>query len=186
MELDKVLKERHSVRKFSTKEVSWRDILEAVDAARLAPLAGNKQCMRFIVVNEKEKIEKIATACQQNFIALARYVVILCTDQSQVVRSYGERGEMYCRQQAGAAIENFLLKITELGLATCWVGAFSDSTIRHILRIPESIFIEAVLPIGYEMPPKSEQRHKPPLQDMLWFNTWRIKRMGHMKTPEPL
>ncbi len=185
MELDKAIKERHSVRKFSTKEVDWKDILEAIDYARLAPIAGNVQAIKFLIVSDQEKIQQLAEASQQNFLSTAKYIVAVCTDSSQDVRSYGERGEMYCRQQAGAAIENFLLKITDLGMASCWVGAFSDSTVKHILRIPEEIFVEALLPIAYEMPPKMKQRIKPDLQNMLYFDVWKQKRAQPLKKPEP-
>ena len=100
MELDKAIRERHSVRKFSTKEVDWRLILEAIDSARLAPLAGNLPVFKFVIVSEQEKINEIATACQQNFISQAKYVLVLCTDANLVKRSYGERADIYCRQQA--------------------------------------------------------------------------------------
>lgn len=185
MELDKAIKERHSVRKFATKEVDWRDILEAIDSARLAPLAGNIQSLKFLIVSDKEKIGQLADACQQNFLSIVKFIVVVCTDSNQMTRSYGERGEMYCRQQAGAAIENFLLKITDLGLASCWIGAFSDSMVKHILGIPDEIFVEALLPIAYEMPPKMKQKIKPILQNMLYFNTWKQKRAQPLKKPEP-
>lgn len=184
MDLDKAIKERHSVRKFATKEVSWKQLLEVIDSARLAPLAGNIQTLKFLIVTEKDIINKLAGACQQTFLSEAKYVVVVCSDSNQVTRSYGERGEMYCRQQAGAAIQNFLLKITDLGLASCWVGAFSNSTVKHILSIPENIFVEALLPVAYEMPPKMKQKTKPILQNMLYFNTWKAKRAKPLSAPE--
>ena len=43
MELDKVIKTRRSVRQFADKEVSMKDILACIEAARLAPSACNSQ-----------------------------------------------------------------------------------------------------------------------------------------------
>lgn len=184
MDLDKAIKERHSVRKFSTKSVDWKDILEAIDLARLAPLAGNIQTLKFVIVNDKKKMDELADACQQNFVDQAQYILVLCSDPTQVTRNYGDRAEMYCRQQAGAAIENFLLKITELGLASCWVGAFSETSVKNILKIPDNINVEAILPVGYEMPPKGKQRIKPDLHNTVYFNKWKEKRAEPWKKPE--
>lgn len=184
MDLDKAISERHSCKRFSTKKVDWRDVLEIVDSARLAPLAGNIPSVKFLIVTEQEKINKLAEASQQSFVSKADYIIVVCSDSDQVKRSYGERGGKYCPQQAGAAIQNLLLKTTELGLATCWVGAFVDDQVRRILDIPDDIEVEGLFPIGYEMPPKSKQRFKPELNNVLYFDIWKNKRMHGLKAPE--
>jgi nitroreductase len=186
MNLDKAIKTRHSVRRFSPNKVNWRDILKAIDSARLAPLAGNIPTLRFIVVLDDDKIQQLAEASQQDFIAQAQYVVVVCSVSEQCVRSYDERGRKYISQQAGASIENFLLKLTELGLGTCWIGAFSDEQVKRILQIPENVAVEGIFPVGYEMPPKSKQRSKPSLDSILYFNTWKNKYMKALKKPEAL
>jgi len=183
MDLDKAIKERHSVRKFTTKTPDWKEIMKALDLARLAPLAGNIPTVRFILVTEPELIAKLTEACQQGFIVEAKYVLVVCSSMEQTTRSYDERGKKYCSQQAGAAIENLLLKLTELGLATCWVGAFSDNQVKRILQIPEQVEVEALFPIGYEMPPKTKQRNKPALDTILYLNTWKNKYMKAIRKP---
>jgi len=185
MDLDKAIKERHSVRRFKTKAPNWRDIIKALNLARLAPLAGNIPTIKFIVVTEDDKIQQLSEACQQDFVAQTKYVVVVCSLPEQCVRSYGERAKKYIKQQAGAAIENFLLKITDLGLATCWVGAFSDEQVKRILQIPDDVEVEALFPIGYELG-KSKQRIKPSLDTCLYFNTWKNKYMKAIKKPEAL
>jgi len=186
MELDKAIKERHSVRRFTSKKPSYEEIIAAIDAANSAPLAGNIPTLKFILVSDAAKINKIAEACQQDFVAQANYLVVICSDSAQAVRSYGERGRMYTRQQAGAAIENFLLKITDMGLGTCWTGAFVDSMIKQVLVIPDNIDVEAVLPMGYEMPKAGKQRKKTDLSAILFFNKWKEKYMKPWKKPEAI
>jgi nitroreductase len=83
---------------------------------------------------------------------------------------------MYSKQQVGASIENMLLKVTDLGLASCWVGAFSDETVKRILEIPEDIGVEAMLPIGYELG-NTKQKQKPELDRILFFDKWKNKYM---------
>ncbi|MFH1308374.1 MAG: nitroreductase family protein [archaeon] len=184
MDLDKVTKERHSCRRFTRKKPDWRDIVLAINSARTAPTAGNIPTIKYILVDDSEKIAQLAEAATQDFVAEAQYVVVVCTKPDQCVRSYGERGKRYFRQQTGAAIQNFLLKITELGLATCWVGAFVDDMVKYALQIPEDIEVEAMFPIGYERPPKSTQRKKPDLDMCLYFNVWKNKHMVRVKRPE--
>lgn len=183
MNFDKVINQRCSVRKFSRKKPNWREIIDAIDAGRKGPLAGNIPTIKFIMVDEAEKIAKIATACNQNFVADAHFLVIVCSDKTDTVRSYGERGEIYARQQAGAAIENFLLKLVDCGLGTCWVGAFVDDQVKTILRIPENIDIEGIFPIGYPFL-EHKQKRKPPFDRCLFFNEWKGKFMGGRKTIE--
>lgn len=131
MNLDKAIQNRHSVRRFTSKKPDWREILECLDAARYAPMAGNIFSLKFIVVSDKEKIQKLADAAQQPFIAQAHYVIVACTNSKKIVDCYEERGEKYGKQQAGAAIQNFLLKIQESKLATCWVGHFVDHMVTN-------------------------------------------------------
>jgi nitroreductase len=186
MELDDAIKERHSIRRFTTKKPSYDELIACIDAANSSPLAGNIPTLRFIVVDDKEIIEKIAEGCQQSFIENAKFLVVVCSDPSQCVRSYNERGNIYSRQQAGAAIENFLLRATDLGLASCWVGAFADEIIKRILVIPESANVEAILPLGYEMPKAGKQRKKGNLDSTLFFNKWKQKNLKPWKKPEAM
>lgn len=184
MGLDNLIKKRHSVRRFTTKKPDWRIVIEAIDAARQIPLAGNLSTLRFILVDDEEKIEQLSKACVQDFVGRVDYIVVVCSDTKQIKRSYNDRGLKYAKQQAGAAVENFLLKITELGLATCWVGAFNDEEIKRILQMPEDVDVEALLPVGYEMPPKGKQRRKPDMDNILFFNQWKNKYMKPLKMPE--
>ena len=126
MDLDKAIKSRKSTRHFSTKKPGWKDIIECIDAARFAPMAGNLFPLRLILVSDKEKIQKLADAAQQPFVSGAQYVVVVCSDCKIVLNAYKERAEKFCRQEAGAAIQNFLLKLEEKGLKTCWTGYFVD------------------------------------------------------------
>ncbi|MBU3913525.1 MAG: nitroreductase family protein [Nanoarchaeota archaeon] len=187
MKFDDIIKERRSVRRFSSKKPKWEDIIEAIDAANKAPLAGNIYALRFILVDDKEKIKEMAEASQQKFIEQANYVFAVCTDKTSLVKSYDERGEIYARQQAGAAIENFLLKIVELGLSSCWVGAFVDDEVKRILEIPndnENLQVEALLPVGYEMPGHKLKPKDANLDNILWFNKWKNKYMKEPNKPE--
>lgn len=180
MEFDEVVKERKSIRKYSDKKPDWRDVIECIEFARYAPMAGNDCTLKFIVVSDKKSIQRIADASQQSFVATAKYIIVVCSDPRKAINSYGKKGEIFVRQQAGAAIENFLLKITEKGLATCWIGYFVEDQIKNELRIPEFAQVEALFPIGYESGAKGEKKPKKDkidLNNILFFDHYGKKKM---------
>jgi len=181
MNLDKAIKSRYSCRKFSSKKPDWRAIIEAIDTSRYAPMAGGNFSLKFILVDDKEKIQKIAKASQQDFISQAHYVVVACSNVGRTLNAYGEQGKVYARQQAGAAIENFLLKIQELGLATCWIGYFAENQIKSILGIPKDIYVEAIFPIGFEFEKPRTRKEPIDLDNILYFNKYKEKRMKPLK-----
>lgn len=178
MQLQKAIKERRSIRKYKTKSVDWRPIIEAIDSARLAPMAGNIYTPKFILISDEKIIEKLAEAAQQQFIQNAKYVVVVCSNPKLLITSYEERGKNYNKQQVGAAIQNFLLTLTEKKLATCWVGHFVDYLVKEAVGIPDGIEVEAMFPIGHELPSKIQRkRAKPTLDNLLYFNKWKNKKM---------
>ncbi|MEK6827637.1 MAG: nitroreductase family protein [Nanoarchaeota archaeon] len=184
MELDKAIQNRRSVKKFSKKKPNWRTIIECIDSARFAPMAGNNYTIKFIVVDDKDKIKKISESCQQDFIANAQYVMVVCSNPSRPINEYGDAGKIYARQQAGAAIENFLLKITESGLSTCWIGYFVEEQIKKILDIPKGVDVEALFPIGYESEKPRTRRAKIDLDRILYFDSYGNSKMKKIHATE--
>ncbi len=181
MEVVDIIKKRRSIKEFSSKKPDWRAIIDAIDCARYAPMAGNNYTLKFILIDDKEKIAKLAEYAQQDFIAKASYVVVVCSDPTRAVNLYGERGKRYLKQQAGAAIENFLLRLTDLGLATCWIGHFDDELVKELLEIPEDIEVEAFFPIGYPQKEPQIMKHKIDLNNILYFNKYKNKKMKSPK-----
>lgn len=176
MELQDAIKERRSIRRFSDKKPDWRDILEIIDTARHAPMAGNNFTLKFITVSDEKIIEKIADACQQSFVGEAKYIIVVCSDKKTVISQFGDKADVFVRQQAGAAIQNILLSVTEKGLATCWVGYFVEEQIKRELKIKRpTVQIEAILPIGYESKAPEHKKHKKKkieLENIIFFNKW--------------
>lgn len=175
MELDKAVKERRSVRNFKkTKKVSYKDVISVIECGIKAPLAGNIYCLKYILVSDKEKIKQLAAASQQDFFEDVDFVIVVCSDISILKKHYYDRSLSYLKQEAGASIEHMLLKVADLGLSSCWVGAFSDEEVKRVLEIPDNIEVEAILPVGYELG-KTKQLAKPDLDNVLFFDFWKNK-----------
>ncbi|MDD5192979.1 MAG: nitroreductase family protein [Candidatus Nanoarchaeia archaeon] len=176
MEFNEVIKKRASVRNYGTKKPDVELVIKAIESSNLAPSPGNLNIIKWIIVEDKQKIEKIAEASQQEFIKQSQILVVFCSDPKKAESIYDDRADRYVKQHAGAAIENFLLKITESGLSACWIGAYVDESIRAILGIPENIEVEAVFPIGYQAKLcKTKQKQKVSIFERVFFEKWNNK-----------
>jgi len=97
-------------------------------------------------------------AFQQDFIAQAPLMFVVCGLPERSARRYGERGEnLYVFQDTAAAVQNLLLLATSLGYGTCWVGAFDESQVSEVLSLPVQERPLALIPIG-----KSAEQPSPP------------------------
>lgn len=184
MQLDKAIQSRKSIKKFQKKKPDWRDIIDCIDACRYAPMAGNMFSLKFLIINDKDKISKLAEAAQQDFISQAHYVVIICSIPKKTINTFKEKGEIYIRQQAGAAIQNFLLKIEEKKLSTCWIGHFVEDQVKRILQIPDNTQVEAMFPVGYAYPTdRKKEKRKIDLDNVIYFHKYGNKRMSGPRIP---
>lgn len=174
MEFERVVKKRKSVRRFSGKKASWKDVLEAIDLANQGPFAGNHNNLNFLIVENKETIKDLANCCEQSWVSNSGLLVVVCSDDSKLEDLYGERGRIYSRQQAGAAIQTLLLALTDLGLSSCWVGAYTDEFVKQRLKIPQHVQVEAIIPVGYEKKmPGQEKKKKKELESVLYWEKWK-------------
>lgn len=145
MDFTEVIAARKSVRKYSDKPVDNGLILKCLEAARIAPSWANKQCWHFIVVRDKERIEKLSSMI--NFwLKDAPAVIVACGDPS---RSGFKNEQHYYLVDVAIALEHLVLAATNEGLGTCWIGAFNEETVKALLEIPKEIKVVAMTPIGF-------------------------------------
>ncbi|MBC7131114.1 nitroreductase family protein [Candidatus Bathyarchaeota archaeon] len=151
MEVFEAIKGRRSVRSFRETPVSDDIVKQLIDAARWAPSAGNIQPWEFIIVRKPEIKHRLAEAALgQFFIEEAPVVIVVCANELRSAQGYGMRGRtLYCIQDTAAATQNIHLAAYSMGLGTCWVGAFREEEVRHILGIPQGIRPVAIIPVGY-------------------------------------
>ena len=149
MELNKCIKERRSIRRFTNKNISWENLAKILDAGRYAPSSGNIQNWVFIVIKDSKQKEKIADACKQEFIKDANYLVVVCSREDRIIKLYGKRGEKYSIQNCALAIQNMFLEAYSLGIGSCWIGAFDEDKIRKILWLEENVTPQSIIALGY-------------------------------------
>ncbi len=170
MECMEAIKGRRSIRRFKDSTVGKDIIEELLDAARMAPSAGNLQARDFIVVSNKITRQKLTKAAlDQSFIEQAPVVIVVVANIERSSRIYRSRGELYAVQDATAAVMNLLLAAHSKGLGTCWVGAFDEYAVIDLLGLPHNTKPVAIIPVGYP----DEKPAAPPIIDKLvHWETW--------------
>jgi len=151
LDVFEAMKQRRSIRAYSDEKVSEQDVEQLIDAARWAPSAGNTQPLELVVVKDMEMKRKLSDAAlNQTFIQKAPVVIVICADVTRSSRGYGSRGEqLYSIQDTAAATQNILLAAQELGLATCWVGAFREKEVAKAVNAPKNMKPVAIVPLGH-------------------------------------
>jgi len=135
-----------------------------LEAARLAPSAGNRQPWYFIVVRDPELKRRVAEAARgQMFIADAGAIVVAVSDPTVSPRWHDK--------DVMIAMEHLILVATELGYGTCWIGAFDEGEVKRVLGIPEQYRVVALTPVGVpaESPPP---RPRKGLEEIAFEDRW--------------
>ncbi len=172
MELKEAIQSRRSVRSFSSTPIPKTIIDEILLFANQAPSAGNLQARDFIVIDDQHIKEQLcAAALNQIFLTQAPIVIAVCANKKRIA-SYGTRGkQLYCIQDAAAAVENILLSAVDNGLAACWVGAFDEQIVSNILQVPSDIIPVALIPLGYSTK-KGKGPKRKDIKDLVHTNHW--------------
>lgn len=160
METLTCIKERRSIRKFKPEAVDRDTVMEIVEAAAYAPSWKNTQISRYVVIEDKSLIEKIASECVLDFTYNTK--TMLGAPQL-VVQTYvagrsgyekdgsfttpkGDRWESY---DAGIAAQTFCLAAHEKGVGTVILGIFDDDKVAKAIGLPEGQKVAALIPMGY-------------------------------------
>ena len=173
MEFDEVVKKRRSIRKYIGKEISLDKLILILESAKNSPSSGNLQDFRFIIVNDKDKKNKIAEAClKQDWMNSAPIFIVVCSDIKRLKEYYKSKADEYSLQNAAAAAMIISLKSTDLGLSSCWVSVFDQKEISQILRIKEGVIPQIILTLGYEYTLPLKPPQKISLDKILFFNKY--------------
>jgi nitroreductase len=164
VEFSRVIRDRKDIRKFLEKGVEEKKIEQLLEMANQAPSAGNLQSLKAVIVSEKAKRRAIAQAAYgQEFVGKAPVVFVICANKKESARRYGERGSgLYAVQDATIYATFLVLSAHELGLATCWVGAFDSAKVAEIIEADQGIEPVALITLGYaDENPSKPMRKKP-------------------------
>ncbi|MCX8195389.1 MAG: nitroreductase family protein, partial [Candidatus Micrarchaeota archaeon] len=139
------------VRSYKRAPVGENKLRKIIEAAHLAPSAGNLQSYRIVVVRSQKLKEAIAKAShEQDFMVDAPVLLAFISDRKRSAAKYGKRGEeIYALQDATIAAAYCQLAAAALGLGTVWIGGFEQRKIDGLLKAKPHEFCAAIIPVGY-------------------------------------
>jgi nitroreductase len=180
----KVVEQRVSVRKYKPDPVPKGHLELILNAARLAPNSGNQQACRYLIVEDKERLDELREACIRNRKTVLRargdevpedeairehydvvfsaplYVLVL-VDKTVRYKGYEEK-------DGSLAAANIMLAARALGYGTVFYtdSVPEDLCMKH-LNIPEKYSRTCIIPIG--IPERwPDKRDRLPLDELVF------------------
>ncbi len=159
MNLDEIIARRKSVRSFKAREVPEEMVGRIIESARPAPSAVNFQPWRFYICFSDRAKEVVRNSYPREWFAGAPLYIVACGNHDQAWKRPSD-GKDHTDVDVAIAVEQMVLKITELGLGTCWVCNFDTCIVKEGLSLETNIEPIVLLPIGYPADDGAEAQNK--------------------------
>lgn len=160
MDFFDLIRRRRSVRKFEDKAVEPEKIELIKEALLRAPSGRSREPWRYVIVQDKELLEKLSKSKAHGsaLLASARLAVVVACQKGLT--------DVWIEDCSIASIYT-QLAAEELGLSSCWVQIrlrydtdseekLSDTVVKEILDLDDNLDVESIIAIGYP-----EQRPAP-------------------------
>ena len=173
MEFTTLIAERRSVRKFSSAP-NHEELVEILNAARMAPSWKNSQTTRWYVVENQEKLEQIRLALHAvNQKKVTNATLIVSTYVRDIAgftkgEADNEVGNGWGAYDLGLHDAYLILAAKNAGYDTLIMGLRDADKIRSALSIPEDEEIFSVIAIG-KRAEEPALRPRKPLEDIVNF-----------------
>jgi nitroreductase len=169
MDFLELVRTRYACRSYEATPIEDDKLLRVLEAVRLAPSGSNRQPWKFVVVRDTEVKRALVRACaNQRFIATAPIVVAGCGLMPDRLMSSGVPGDPV---DVAIAMEHLSLAATAEGLASCWIGAFSQDEVRQVLGIPPTVKVIELMTLGYPTGDPGTKTRKP-LSEIITTDRW--------------
>lgn len=158
--MDNLIFKRTSVRNYTDQKLSDEQIETLLHAGMCAPSAKNMQPWEFVVIKERETLDKIRDFhLYASMLKEAPVAIVVCGNKDKIAVENHE----FWSQDCAAATENILLEATELGLGGVWLGCYPSAyyveKLQALLELPAEIIPFSIVSLGYpanEHHPKSK------------------------------
>jgi len=146
-----LLQKRRSIRKFQDKKVEAEKIDRLIEAALRSPSGGAKNPWEFVVVTDKDILEKLSTAKEHGsaLIKGASLGIVICADPGK---------QDIWIEDAAIASTIIHLAAASLGLGSCWIqirerkhtgNEPAEAYVAEVLGLPKNLRVLSMVAIGY-------------------------------------
>ena len=140
------------MRKFTGEELSQDEVLTLLKAALMSPTSKRSNCWQFIVIDDKDTLEKLSY-CKESGAAFVKDAAVAI-----VVTANPLASDVWIEDASIASIM-IQLQAEDLGLGSCWVqvrerftanGLSANEYIHELLDIPLQLQVLSVIAIGHK------------------------------------
>lgn len=144
-----LLRERRSIRRYTGEAVPEESLKQILQAGLLSPSGHNAKPWEFIVVRDKETLNKLSQ-CREGSAEMLKGA-----DCAVVVLGDEEKTDVWT-EDCSAAMMNMHLTASSLGVGSCWIqgrlrtvnGESTETVVKNILGFPDHYRLEAILSLG--------------------------------------
>lgn len=158
MSFFELMERRVSVRGYKDTPIDDELILKVLEAGRMAPSAANRQPWYFVVVKDEFGRKTLGKAYPKEWFAAAPVIIAVAVNANEAWTRCD--GVNYSWVDAAIAMDHITLAATELGLGTCWIGAFDPQIAEPALNLPKNFSLVAMTPLGYPDDDGREKKRK--------------------------
>lgn len=174
MDTLETITQRKSIRHYSSQEVSEADIHTILEAGMSGPCCVNARDWSFIVVKDRDMLNKMADANGRPAEPLRRanFAVLVCGD---LERAFPPAKDYWIIDGAIAA-QNMTLAAAALGIGSVWLGTWPQmdrvEKQSKLFHLPETIIPHSILAFGYPAGDETSAPKEKWEADRVHFETW--------------
>jgi nitroreductase len=155
---------RYSCRAYHGQPVEDEKLDMVLQAGRLAPTAANRQAFKLYVLPAARHQEALRRLYPREWFVQAPLVVGIAGEPA---RNWVRKdGRNYLDVDCAIVMDHVILQAADLGLGTCWIGAFDPAEARVLLALPPEWEPIAFTPLGYPAD-EPRPRQRKPLEDLV-------------------
>ena len=164
---------RKSVRSYTSEPVPQEMVETLLRAGMAAPTAMNRQPWEFVVINDRDTLDKLAGSLRYaKMLSEAPLAIVVCAETMITLKDGTVVENNFWEHDASAATENILLAAEALGLGAVWTAATDDraTIVKDCLGITGTVMPLCVIPIGF--PAGDEQPKDKWKPEKIHYNRW--------------
>ena len=164
MDTFECIRTKLEVREFSTKDVPSEIRLKVLEAARLTGTGLNTQHWRFILVDNKQNLKKLAEdSTSGNWVAGANFAVIVLTNPKYNFHLI----------DAGRVLQNMQLAAWNNGVGSGLFTGIREEKFRSDFRIPKELSPTVIVGFGYKARELTGKRkNRLPLDKLVYYEKY--------------
>ncbi|MBQ1533747.1 MAG: nitroreductase family protein [Erysipelotrichaceae bacterium] len=163
---------RTSIRKYTDRQIADEDLHRILEAGMAGPSCVNSRDWSFLVVRDRETLNKVAEANGRPAQPLkgAAAGILVCGDLNRSFQGAPDYWIIDC----SIAVQNMILAAHALGIGSVWLGTWPQmdrvKKQQELFGLPEQIVPHSIIAFGY--PAEEKERKGFYEEDRVHYEKW--------------